>query len=52
MTSLTRILAQGRWETRLLLRNGEQLLLTIVIPLGLLLVLALTDVLPDRKSVV
>ena len=50
MTSLTRILAQGRWETRLLLRNGEQLLLTIVIPLGLLLILALTDVLPQTTG--
>ena len=50
MTSLTRILAQARWETRLLLRNGEQLLLTIVIPLGLLLVLALTDVLPQTTG--
>jgi len=50
MTSLTRILAQGRWETRLLLRNGEQLLLTIVIPLGLLVVLVLTDVLPQTTG--
>ena len=37
-----RALAHARWETRLLLRNGEQLLLTIVIPVGVLLVLTRT----------
>jgi ABC-2 type transport system permease protein len=36
--------AQARWETRLLLRNGEQLLLTFAIPVGILLGLTLTDV--------
>lgn len=41
-----RILAQASWETRLLVRNGEQLLLTVVIPLGLLLLLTLTRALP------
>ena len=41
-----RTLDQARWETGLLLRNGEQLLLTIAIPLGILLVLGVTDVLP------
>lgn len=35
--------AQARWEARLLLRNGEQLLLTFVIPIGLLLGLSLTS---------
>ena len=48
-----RALAQARWETGLLLRNGEQLLLTLVIPAGIMLGLTLTDVLeqttgPDR----
>ena len=38
------MLAHAGWETRLLMRNGEQLLLTLVIPIGLLLVLTLTDV--------
>ncbi|MHB1166231.1 MAG: ABC transporter permease [Candidatus Nanopelagicales bacterium] len=38
--------AHAGWEARLLLRNGEQLLLTIVIPVGLLLGLALTGLLP------
>jgi ABC-2 type transport system permease protein len=36
--------AQTRAELTLLLRNGEQLLLTLVIPLGLLLVLTKVDV--------
>lgn len=37
------VLAQSRMETLLLLRNGEQLLLTLVIPLVLLLLLGGTD---------
>jgi ABC-2 type transport system permease protein len=37
------VLAQARMETVLLLRNGEQLLLTLVIPLVLLLLLAGTE---------
>lgn len=37
---------QARWELGLLLRNGEQLLLTLVIPVGLLLMLAVTDLMP------
>ena len=41
----SRALAQGRWETGLLLRNGEQLLLTLVIPVGLLLLLTQTGML-------
>lgn len=39
-----RVLAHGRLELTMLLRNGEQLLLTVVLPVGLLLVLTLTDV--------
>ncbi|HWC36751.1 MAG TPA: ABC transporter permease [Mycobacteriales bacterium] len=41
------LVAQGRMELRLVLRNGEQLLLTIVIPVALLLLFAkapVTDV--------
>ncbi len=38
-----RALAHARWETRLLLRNGEQVLLTLVIPVGIMLGLTLTD---------
>jgi ABC-2 type transport system permease protein len=43
--------AQTRAELTLLLRNGEQLLLTLVIPLGLLLVLTTLDVIdvPGRR---
>ena len=33
---MTRTLAHTRWELNILLRNGEQLLLTMIIPLGLL----------------
>lgn len=40
---LRMVLAQARMETVLLLRNGEQLLLTLVIPLVILLLLAGTD---------
>lgn len=40
---ISRAGAHGRWETRLLLRNGEQLLLTFAIPIGLLLALSLTS---------
>ena len=35
---MSRALAQARWELGLLLRNGEQLLLALVIPSGLLIV--------------
>ena len=38
------VAAQARIETVLLLRNGEQLLLTLVIPIVLLLMLGATDV--------
>lgn len=37
------VLAQSRMETTLLLRNGEQVLLTLVIPLVLLVLLGATD---------
>lgn len=40
MTSLQRARAHAAWELRLLLRNGEQLLLSFVIPIGLLIVIA------------
>lgn len=46
-TATQRTLRQAAWESRLLLRNGEQLLLTIIIPIALLLVLTWTDVLPQ-----
>jgi len=45
-----RVRIQALWETRLLLRNGEQLLLTIIIPIGFLLLLRLTDVLPQSVA--
>jgi ABC-2 type transport system permease protein len=39
-----RVLAHSRLELTMLMRNGEQLLLTVVLPLGLLLLLVLTDI--------
>jgi ABC-2 type transport system permease protein len=45
------VLAQAGFETRLLLRNGEQLLLTVVIPvvlLGLLVAVPVVDTGPGR----
>jgi ABC-2 type transport system permease protein len=33
----TRVLLQARYDTRLLLANGEQVLLTVIIPIGVLL---------------
>jgi ABC-2 type transport system permease protein len=41
-----RVLAQTRFETAAILRNGEQLLLTFVLPLIALVVLVRTDVVP------
>lgn len=41
---LNRVLAHARLELTMLLRNGEQLLLTVVLPLGLLLLMAQTNV--------
>lgn len=53
MSATQRTVAQAGWEARLLMRNGEQLLLTVVIPVGILLALTLTDLVatatgPDR----
>ncbi len=51
--STHRSLAQAAWEARIVLRNGEQLLLTIVIPVGLYLGLTLLDLWPvedDRDA--
>jgi ABC-2 type transport system permease protein len=45
-----RVAAHAAWETRLLMRNGEQLLLTLVIPVAILLVLALTDILAPADA--
>ena len=39
-----RVRAHARLELTMFLRNGEQLLLTVVLPLGLLLVLSLTEI--------
>jgi ABC-2 type transport system permease protein len=48
-----RALRRARWEFLLLMRNGEQLLLTLVLPVGLLIGLARTGLLegeaPDRS---
>lgn len=41
---LRRVAAHARLELTMLLRNGEQLLLTVVLPIGLLLVLTLTEI--------
>lgn len=41
-----RVLAQTRFETAAVLRNGEQLLLTFILPLIALVVLVRTDVVP------
>jgi ABC-2 type transport system permease protein len=42
--------AHARWEMRLLLRNGEQVLLTLVIPVGIMLGLTLTEVFPQSAG--
>ena len=39
MSAATRVRAHARWELRLLLRNGEQILLMFVIPVALLVAL-------------
>ncbi len=46
----SRTLHQAGWELGLLLRNGEQFLLTIAIPIGILLVLTLIDIIPTERS--
>ncbi len=43
-------LAQLKSEIRLVLRNGEQLLLTLGIPVMLLVFFSLVDVLPHRHG--
>ncbi len=43
--TLTRIVSQTRFETLSVLRNGEQLLLSVIFPLGLLVFLAKTPLL-------
>lgn len=52
----TRVLAQAGFELRAVLRNGEQLLLTLVLPVLLMVVLARTEVIrldtADRIAVV
>ncbi|WP_217350702.1 hypothetical protein, partial [Streptococcus pneumoniae] len=40
---LRRALAQARFDTRTTLRNGEQLLLTLLMPLGALVALVTLD---------
>jgi ABC-2 type transport system permease protein len=49
-----RVVAHARLELVMLLRNGEQLLLTVVLPLGLLVALSLTDIIdvggPTRQA--
>lgn len=53
MSAVRRTIAHARWESRLLLRNGEQLLLTILIPAGLFLgmtLLAIWPVTGDRTA--
>lgn len=54
--SARRVLAQSRWEVRAVFGNGEQLLLTIIIPLVLLVGLARTSLVDvgsgDRLSLV
>ena len=47
---MNRALAHARWETRLLLRNGEQVLLTLVIPVGLLLGFSLLNIWPVQTD--
>lgn len=49
--SLRRVLAQSRFETVAVLRNGEQLLLSLILPLIILIGLARTDVLSSLATV-
>lgn len=44
---MSRAIAHMRWELRLLLRNGEQVLVMFLIPLALLIALQLTGVGPE-----
>lgn len=45
-SSWARTRAHTGWELRLLLRNGEQLLLVFIIPVVLVLALGLTSFMP------
>lgn len=45
------LLAHARVETAVTLRNGEQILLTLLIPLALLIGLSLVDILPSQAGV-
>ena len=51
-----RVLRQATYELKLILRNGEQLLLTLIIPLALLLGLSLSSIVDlggtDRVAIV
>lgn len=47
---MTRSIAQFRWELRLLLRSGEQLLLTFIIPIALLVGLSVTELMPGAYA--
>ncbi|MGA0877640.1 MAG: ABC transporter permease [Ilumatobacteraceae bacterium] len=49
---MTALRAQVRAEMQILRRNGEQLLLTLVIPVGLLVFFSLVDVLPSGDPTV
>lgn len=46
MMTLRRTLAQGGWELRQLMRNGEQLLISFVFPIAALFVMARTQIVP------
>ena len=48
--SMRRVLAQTSMELRLLLRNGENLLVTLGIPIGTLVFFSLVDVLPTGEE--
>lgn len=50
--SRTRVLAHARWELGIVLRNGEQLLLTLVIPIALLIGLNTTTGVQQAMPVV
>jgi len=44
------LFAQARTETVLALRNGEQVLLTLLIPVALLIGLTVLTIIAERKS--
>lgn len=47
---MNRLLAQLKMEVLLVVRNGEQLLLTLIIPVLLLVFFSLVDVLPTETK--